>query len=396
MLKLLLGACTAALMLDASTAFAAPAKTEPMVLYAKQSASLADLQSTLSDCKSGVKRNVGSTAAAYPTVVGAVSLPAVVGVVIGTSIADAYWSAQWRAPHIVTCMRSHGFAELSLTDAEAATYLSLAESERGAWHGALLKGDISERVTAALKPRVEPMPTAADEPYVVAGVRLNPGRLTLATGDVSAGGALVSGRAGYRRAARLTTDAVVGVAPIGMMAMAVIKIPPNAPFHQTYAGRPQQSDFAEERTFWCGPSVHPKRKHTMCIGSRHHGYLTIIGEGQPWLGQPAPANLLYDVNGRPMEIKFEEVEPESLGDFAVELRAESISKKGVELRGIAQRDGEESQFYSAIVYFDATGVARLPFWDRTLELSKAGRNLSVRYTPRIDGLGWYDLGETRP
>ena len=147
------------------------------------------------------------------------------------------------------------------------------------------------------------------------------------------------------------------------------------------------------RTLWCGLGTFAKGAKIICIASGYLGYRTMFGEGQPWLAYVDPTTMTFDTAGSAIPIRLETEAPKALDAFHFELRVAAVKSKGVEVRATAMQEGQESVFYSAILYFDPLGVARLPFWDRTLELTRVGKGVTARFQPRTDGLGWYDLGD---
>ena len=80
------------------------------------------------------------------------------------------------------------------------------------------------------------------------------------------------------------------------------------------------------------------------------------------------------------------------------IRAREIGEPDIPAFGALLANGfpvRSNKFWSGALKFEADGKARLPFWDRTLVLTRAAGAVTANFEPRADGRGWQDLpGET--
>ena len=252
-----------------------------------------------------------------------------------------------------------------------------------------LKTDIGERVKSGLTPKAEPLPAAGKEP-AVGGVLFDPAALAAASGPVSKGEPLLTGKARHRRTATLREDASI---PIGLgMAMHAEK----GTVFQEVELRPAAIAADDETSpYWCGKvNGALAGKADECVWTDFEGYhegmlqSTLISESgyRDWLvGTPNmdpkavrkfPGPFLLDVS-----------DTDLIGPFDVALKLDRIDKNGVWLAAIASKgDGKDLPFWKGFVPTEG-GQAIVPLWTHRLTLTVQGDKAAAAYTADGDGTG---------
>ena len=173
-------------------------------LWARIGATDAQVETDLADCRAE---------SAKVEVDGGYQAEALAGVLAAAIVAAA---KKPHAEHVFTihCMKRRGYVWLPLTDAEARD-LDGAKlpADRAAWIDRFYAGNLTERLDAAWKPLVPPLPDALDEGFSFDGVRFDPDKLVVAAGPVGSGGTILSGPVTHQATARLTAPVETATTP---------------------------------------------------------------------------------------------------------------------------------------------------------------------------------------
>jgi len=297
---------------------------------------------------------------------GLVGLLLIPGLSDGSIVADA----------TAACMAERGWSYLTLTSAEYRGLIGLQGKARSQWLDRFYASGIEARVAAAMPPPFIPLPPIRRGPYQVGGLRLDPARMTLAAGPVRPKQALVSGVAGYAGTARLTRPLTSKFGPNTWTAE------PGTVFHQL--------DYEPGGAgYWCGPltgrGIAGAATTTWCFTNLYKSYYVNVGWQRSWLVAtfPNPAGL-KTVSPMSLEV-MDQPSPMAL-DWTLEVL--SLKSRAVLLRAMVRHDGKELEVWRAERPLDAWGEARLPFWDRTLVLTRRGAAVSAAWGEDGDGSGW--------
>ena len=295
-------------------------------------------------------------------------------------------NAKARAQAVRECMDYRGYAKAPLTDKEAQSFRALTtEGARDAWVETFLSGDIDARIKAAeapLAPNAPPLPAAEDamDPFVIRAVRIDPASLSLAAGSVKAGDEILAGKARLRRTAVLKDE----------FREKVFRVHAGTVF-QEYLEPAPWDPRSGLHTIWCGfDRIFYCFRNTL-DGYEARGGPLGFGLGSPWLiTNPAGMGLF----NWPQPWKYPValvVQPKG-GEEAFDFRlvVSRVSNSAVYISANAENHGDTVEFWAGSLKFDATGTARLPFWDRTLVLLRDGQAVKAAFEPRSDGNGWLE------
>ena len=358
------------------------ARAAEKAVFAKVGVRAADVMRDAGECKDlAAKTSYDSPAAKYDQRLG----PAVVLALVQPGL-----DRTKRTLETEICMRHRGYAATPLTPAETAALGALQTDEaRLAWLDVFLAGEIASRVEAALAPAAPPLPSAQDahDPFVVGAARIDPGAIVLTAGPVARAGDILRGKLRRRAIAVLQKDFATG-GPHS------IRTDAGSVFQEYLDPVPGDAVLSEDRTVWCaifkGGFSFP-----LCFRNTLRGYEWVIGAGKPWLvGHADPDPLLLGAHyTHPMILTVQSADPQPPTDFHMVVR--QIGRDDVQLTATAVNGTEQVDFWSGALKFEADGKARLPFWDRTLVLTRAAGAVTANFEPRADGRGWQDLpGET--
>lgn len=382
MLKFSVSGVSALMLLAAAqSAFADTAR-----VYARPGATAAQIAAAAETCKAPVKDISDYELLGPPA--GDHSLEGAAGAAIASMLVGAVRTASARERAMVICMRKSGFAYVPLTADEDAAYArSTEDATRDAWTDAFLATVTEARVKDALQPVHPPLPAATPGPYLAGALRLLPETLKLAEGPVRFGTPLLTAQGVRRATAKVKASAEVG-ALTQMFGFTNGTATTGAVFHQVnYFGPPSLAE--EDKTMWCGPVDTPRGGKLVCVTSRFAGQRMDVAMGSPMLASPDPEYARTGHNVKtPLELEL--LPAESAPRFDVELNPDRIGKKYISITAIAKDDKKTSHLWAGTLDFDAAGRAVLPFWDRTLVITRAEKGVTVAFEPRSDGLGWYD------
>jgi hypothetical protein len=298
------------------------------------------------------------------------------------SLAVAHLDAKAKADGVNVCMRRRGYARLALTPEETRAFQAHTDDHSlDVWMDHFLSGDIAARIAAALTPRVPPLPTAEDagEPFTIRAVRIDPASLVPSTGAIRAGGDVLTGRLAPRRIAILTEDYRDSIAMTSFGARA------GAVFQEYFEPTPWDPSLSEDQTSWCGMVGAPV---PYCFLSTLEGYQVSFATGRAWLvGRSQNVNAFTRTFVKPLKLAVQPLSPQASLSFS--LAVSRLTRDGIVLTATASKDNQTVEFWTATLKFDEE-EARLPFWDRTLVLSRAADAVAVRFEPRAGGKGWLD------
>jgi len=357
---------------------AAEARADDTAIFAKRNAKISELSRDEAECRALASKAhylgpSGSNVQLQYGLTGAVML----------DIAVAGENEKARTQGLDVCMRRKGYARIGLNADEARAMQGLSPGPaRDAWIEAFLATDIDARIRRALTPVVPSLPTAADADgrFVVRAIRIDPSSLALAVGPVAAGGDIVGGRATPRRTAIATaeiqekTGLVTHRHAVGTV------------FQEYLEPVPWDPSVSDDRTAWC---TFLRGERFECIRSTLKGYEVADGYGRAWLvGHADGTNIYTHPWTNPITL---EVQPDDRSQsFALHLVASKITDEGIYVLAKAEKDGGTVDVWAAALKFDAGGVAMLPFWDRTLVLTRDDKAVRATFQPRTDGKGWLD------
>ncbi|MGH7022278.1 MAG: hypothetical protein ACREEB_01660 [Caulobacteraceae bacterium] len=281
------------------------------------------------------------------------------------------------------CMRRHGYVWLPLTKDEDRELGKLSTpADRTAWIDRFYASDLVKRLDAAWAPVVPPLPEGIEEPFSFDGLRLDPAMLTVAVGEVTKGGTVLSGPVSHVATARLKSAVDVPVVPD-------LNAPAGTIFYQVVT----PTDFDPEQTFWCGPMTYftpsGPRTLTYCVEVTDNGYEFYMSGLETWY---APPPLV--LNQKPMRTKHAKLaltpsDTDLLGPQQLSLTVAGIDKKRL-LLAVKVSEGKHRQgIWAFALPFEAGGTATLPFWTHRLKFTRSGKGVTVAFTADGDGSGWY-------
>jgi hypothetical protein len=360
---------------------AGPADAADSHLWAKMGATQARAEADLAACHAqahDVPIHIQNAAFLANAAAGPVGGP------IATLIIAEAKKAEIEATFDHHCMRRHGYVWLPLTAREQK---ALGEQKtpqaRAAWIDALYNSDIVQRLDAAWKPAVPPLPVALDEPFTYGALRIDPAAFTAATGEIGNGQTLLAGKAAHRHTARLKHAADAHL-PVTLHADAGTVF-----FEAVYP-----TDFDPAQTYWCGVlhakyGVKTRATDFMgCIRSNDTGYQLLPIQGEPWMMGPPDLESgdVFETAGA--DFSMEESPEDLLGEMDLRFTVKRVSAGGVLLEANAQKDGRSVLVWSGELRFDGKDEAVLPFWSHRLKIARKDKHVTAVLTPDGDGAGW--------
>ena len=371
-----LSAAGVTLCLGAGAADAADAH-----LWAKIGATRAGMEADLAACHAqahDVPIRIQNAAFMANAVGGAIGGPIATAIIAGAKKAEVETTFDRH------CMRRHGYVWLPLTAREQKALGEQKTPEaRAAWIDALYNSDIVQRLDAAWKPAVPPLPVALDEPFTYGALRIDPAAFTAATGEIGPGQTLLTGKAAHRRTARLKHAADAHL-PVTMHADAGTVF-----FEAVYP-----TDFEPTQTYWCG-ILHAKygvRNRATdfmgCILSNDTGYQLLPIPGEPWMMGPPDLDSGEEFKTAGTDFSMEESPEDLLGEMDLNFTVKHVGAGGVLLEADARKDGKSVLVWSGELRFDGKDEAVLPFWSHRLKIARKDKHVTAVLTPDGDGAGW--------
>ncbi|HEY1561505.1 MAG TPA: hypothetical protein VGF71_11520 [Caulobacteraceae bacterium] len=342
-------------------------------LWARIGATDAQVETDLADCRaesSKVEVEAGYQAEALAGLIGAAIVAA---------------AKKPHAEHVFTahCMKRRGYVWLPLTDVEARELDGdRLPGDRAAWIDRFYAGDLTERLDAAWKPLVPPLPEAVDERFSFDGVRFDPVKLVVSADPVGSGGTVLSGPVTHQATARLAAPIETATTP-SLHAVAGTEL------YQIVA--PTRYDPAQ--TYWCGPFksmgllAHPTV--TTCVFAGDTGYEFISVGGEAWLG-PLPSPDDFHTTDVTAKVALTPSETDLFGPMDFTLVVRRVAKSGVDVEAWAAMNGRKTMFWSGELAFDPDGKTVLPFWSHQLALTRQDKTVKAVFTPNGDGRGWME------
>lgn len=312
-----------------------------------------------------------------PPVVTGGGVAASAGAALATGFLAGLEEAKARRAGYERCMRARGYTKVSLT-AEEETALKAAKKqpEREAWFAALLsRPDLAQRIEAA-RADILDLPPVPDAKIGAAGLVFDLSQAKAAEGAVGEGGALATLPASHLATARLTTEY-----PVSNMLGINKRGEAGAVFHAVARG-PYVAQ-------WCGPfvngSVQGKVTQMGCVETAGDGFKVINVGGESWL-----AGELF-VGGFPVDDgpRLEASAEDLLGPVTVAIKLDKITKKGVRLSAVGERDGKAVRVWVGGGNFDAEGRLVVPLWTHRLTITRQDQAIAVVLSADGDGRDWY-------
>jgi hypothetical protein len=352
-------------------------RAEQRSVFAKAGAKVAEVTRDEADCRALAANTFYLMPAVLPSQGG------LIGVAILAAMTPSY-NAESRSRSLAICMRHRGYGRVVLTQDEASAFgAQRTDAARDAWMGAFLSGDIGARVAAALTPAAPMLPTAEDahDPFVIGAARLDPKTFALAP-MLEAEGDVVTGKLTRRRTAVLKEDYSDSIA------LSRFKAAAGTVFQEYLEPLPWDPSLSEDRTAWCAPLTGVAHYLT-CVRSTLAGYEFAISTGETWLAGYAQGENAYKRPFlKPIALAVQSADSQEPIEFRLAIT--HVSSDAVVLKARALKGKETVEFWTGTVKFDPSGQARLPFWDRTLVLSRSGPAIKAAFEPRSDGKGWGD------
>ena len=347
-------------------------------VFAKPSVALVRTQSDSSACAADARR--GQTISVVPwNMTGGIAGAAAVSVL--SSIADGIAQGRAAAAYVERCMRKLGYAKLELSADDTSALSKVHGSEaRQAWLEAYLARIDTARVAAALKPKVDRLPSApAHEQYALHGVRLDSATLHLTAGTVRRGQTILTAEASYRQNAVIAETFNLG-------AKLNVQADKGAVFHLVDM---RADPDGEESSDWCGPltnaTVFGKRvTRPGCIHSAFEGYVWAL-----WLEEMRPL-LTTSINPPMLGVQREGklvLQPIPIGDDRqpVEMRLHNISTAGVEVDLMALGSGKALSLWRQEFSLADGHETIIPFWTKRLSLHRQGDAIRAELLDGGDG-----------
>jgi len=302
---------------------------------------------------------------------------AAAGAALATGFLAGLEEAKVRRASYERCMRARGYTKVALTpEEETALKAVRKQPEREAWFAALLaRPDLVQRIEAA-KGEVVDLPPVPDAKASAAGLVFDLAQAKVAEGVVAEGGALLTLPAGHLATARLAVDY-----PVSNMLGINKRGEAGAVFHAVARG-PYIAQ-------WCGPfvngSVQGKITQMGCVETAGDGFKVVNVGGETWL-----AGELF-VGGFPVDDgpKLEASAEDLIGPVTVTFKLDKITKKGVRLSAVGERDGKTVRVWTGGGNFDADGRLVTPLWSHRLILTRSGDGVAAVLGADGDGRDWY-------
>jgi hypothetical protein len=285
------------------------------------------------------------------------------------------------------CMQTRGYALIALNQAENYSFRH-AGAGQGDWLEAFARKAAPARLAAA----VAPLPAVPHGPFYVGAIRLETDTLSLAEGPVRAKNAILTGAARYRSTARLKS-------PFKILNR---RLAAGTEFFAFAAPMSWDPDLGPATAAWCLPA--PKSTTTgmlavvqwaWCFRAGSDGYDAFGGvrESNGWLIS-AINELPRDVVRTPIDLAPDD--HDALGPLTLELKVDTVDDKGVVLSAwVSQPDKLPVVIWRGRESFGQDGRAILPFWTRSLVLTRDGRAVKATWAPG-DGRGWVDQLAGKP
>ncbi len=286
------------------------------------------------------------------------------------------------------CLKGRGYAMVALDRREAAEFAASKDTAgRAAWLEHFSAADLTARIDAS-RDTLAPLPPAPYAPFAIGALRVDPNSLNLAGGAVAAKGAVVTGKVGHRLTARLQ-------APFTFL---TVRVEPGAEFMAFVAPAPWSDALSPATTTWCtrvkqaahiGPlSLAMLPNLIWCFRDDEQGYGAYGAgrEGGDWL--PTTIMTGHWAMSGPIELAIDD--KDEIGPLDLVLVVEKVTDKKVTLTAKVTQTGDKP----AIVWrgaeaFDPNGRAFLPFWTKSLVLTRDGAGVTARWEAG-DGRGWVD------
>jgi hypothetical protein len=286
---------------------------------------------------------------------------------------------------LLHCMRRHGYVWLPLTRDESRALGAAASPDvRRQWIDRLYAGDLAKRLDSAWAPVVPPLPDGQEEPLTFDGLRLDPATLTPASGVVTKGGAVLSGRVTHAATARLATAVDIPVIPD-------LTAPAGTVFYQVVT----PTDFDPEEMFWCGPltDANPNgmRTITYCIDVDDRGYAIHVASLESWYAPPPVLGLGGGaMRNKTAKLLLKPSEADLLGPFQLSLVLTGEDKSSVSIGVDVAQQKRHQRIWEFTLPLAANGTAVLPFWTHKLTLTRTDKGVNVAFTADGDGKGWME------
>jgi hypothetical protein len=282
------------------------------------------------------------------------------------------YSSGVQANAAARCMFRSGYRPIRLTADEQAEAERQKEALQEWVDGFYARPDFARRLADANPP---PLPDAPPEPFTYGPVRFDPESLRASIGVVGPGGALVSGKVGYRRIARLIADVGVGLGGSG-------SVPTGALLHQAVF----QAEQGSERTYWCGPYRVTGFTLQACARNDPDGYVLFFAQGAPWLATDLD---LGEATATTTDVyRIEQAEaaaPSASLGFVLVLKKLAAASLVVEAQVDNGHDGET--LWKRTLSTDGDGRTVLPFWSYRIVITRTGAGVTAALTKDGDGQG---------
>jgi hypothetical protein len=322
--------------------------------------------------------------------IGPPSLATAVGGALGMAAVQVFVDSEYRRSALPGCMRARGFAAIQLSDPQQQIYQGLPnQAAKAEWEDAFRSSTTAAAYADAMRPKVTPLPSAREEPFVVGAVRFDPLKVKVATTSVKGGDALFVADGYYRLTARVPTETLLSTS-INLGKDHPLMVPEGAIYRQTSEGGEGSLGAWEDRTVWCGPAALRGKKIDICFRSRPDGYRFAINPNSPdWYPVISPYfELIAPLATASLVLQESPADTAGPSPFQVALKVDRISEKAIHLRAVAFRGKTEIPFWTGAATFDGSGRAVIPFWTRRLIVTRDGKGISAALEGGGDGSGW--------
>lgn len=305
---------------------------------------------------------------------------AAAGAAFATGFLAGMEEARARRASYERCMRARGYTKVTLTaEEEVALKAAKKQPEREAWFAALLaRSDLAQRIEVA-RAEIIDLPTPPEVAIGAQGLVFDLAQAKAVEGAVVEGGALATLPASHLATARLAIDY-----PVSNMLGVNKRGEAGAVFHAVSRG--------PYLTQWCGPfannSVQGKITMMGCIETAGDGFKVLNVGGEPWLAGDLFTGGFPVDDGPRLEASADDL----IGPVAVTIKLDKITKKGVRLSAVGERDGKTVRVWSGGGNFDAEGRLVTPLWTHRLVLTRSGEGVAAALSADGDGRSWYATG----